>query len=309
MAIRPLISNPADHASRGVKAESLLKQKWIESPEFLWDLEEQWPQSPMDLSLAADDPELKRNLLINATVINPNTTSQLITFFSDFQRLKVTVAWFIKLKRVLLKLSKKIKKLQDAGVNEASVLNVGTEMQAFKDLLWNQRVSLEDLAEAETAIVAFCQRERFPNEIAVLTSSHPEIPSSSNIYKLDPVLGDGFLCVGGRLCKAAIPEDIKNPVILSKDQHISYLILHHFHLQLGHGGRNVLSTVRRKFWITNGVSAVRKVIAKCLFCKLHRGKTSEQKMADLPEERVVPDLPPFTNVSVEWLTLWTLTPA
>ena len=62
----------------------------------------------------------------------------------------------------------------------------------------------------------------------------------------------------------------------------------------------MLSTVRRKFWVTNGVSAVRKVITKCLFCKLHGGKTSEQKMADLPEERVVPDLLPFTNIGVDY---------
>ena len=118
---------------------------------------------------------------------------------------------------------------------------------------------------------------------------------------MDPVLDGGLLRVGGRLNKAAIPEDNKHPLILSKDQHISDLILRHIHLQLGHGGRNhVLSAARRKYWITSGPTAVRKIISRCLICKLHGGKAGEQKMADLPEERVVPDLPPFTNVGVDY---------
>lgn len=178
-------------------------------------------------------------------------------------------------------------------------MNVQKEMQTFRNSLGDQKVLLEDLTEAETAIISFCQQERFPEEIAALNSSNPEIPRSSNIYKLDPVLENGLLRVGGRLSRAAI----KHPLILSKDQHISHLILRHFHLELGHGGRNhVLSTARRKFWITNGVSAARKVIARCLFCKLYGGKMGEQKMADLPEERVVPDLPPF-NVGVDYFGL------
>ncbi len=96
--------------------------------------------------------------------------------------------------------------MQDTGVNEAPVLNVGMEMQAFKDSLGDQRVSLEDLAEAETAIVAFCQRERFPNEIVALTSSHPEIPSSSNIYKLDPALEDGLCMLEAGCVKRLFPR-------------------------------------------------------------------------------------------------------
>ncbi|KAI2646661.1 NEDD4 family-interacting protein 2 [Labeo rohita] len=255
----PSTLNPADDASRGTKADGFLKQRWTESPEFLWEPEEKWPKSPLDFSVTADDPELKRNPIINATIINTNATSQLISFFSDWQRLKVAVAWILKLKRALLKLCKKRKELQFASANGAQLLNVTKEMQAFKDSLGNQKLSLKNLTEAETAIVAFCQQERFPDEIAALTSKNPVIPRSSSIYRMDPVLDGGLLHVGGRLSKAAIPEDLKHPLILSKDQHISYLILHHYHLQLGHGGRShVLSSVRRKFWITNGISAVKR---------------------------------------------------
>lgn len=151
------------------------------------------------------------------------------------------------------------------------------------------------------AIIAFCQRERFPSEFSALSSGKSEVQSSSSIFKLYHVLEGGVLHVGGRLNKAAIPENIRHLLILSKDDHISDLHLHHIHLQLCHGGRNhVLSTARRKYWITSGPSAVRRILSRCLICKLHRGKAGEQKMSDLPEERVVPDLPPFTNIGVDY---------
>lgn len=80
-------------------------------------------------------------------------------------------------------------------------MNLTKDMQAFKDVLRNQRVSLEDLAEAETSIVAFCHQERFPDEIAALAFSNPVLPERSSIYKLDPVLKGGLLHVRGRLSK------------------------------------------------------------------------------------------------------------
>lgn len=115
------------------------------------------------------------------------------------------------------------------------------------------------------------------------------------------MLEDGLLRVGGRLSSGAMPEDTKHPLILSKDQHISMLILKHVHQNLGHGGRaHTLSTVRRRFWITNSNSAVRKIIAECSFCKCYNGRAVEQKMADLPKVRILPDLPPFTNTGVDY---------
>lgn len=101
----PSFLNPADDASHGLKADSLFKQRWMESPTFLSEPEEKWPKSPMDFSMSTDDPEIKQNPLIKATVISSNRTSQLMTFFSSWQRLKSAVAWFIKLRGVLLNLT------------------------------------------------------------------------------------------------------------------------------------------------------------------------------------------------------------
>lgn len=68
-----------------------------------------------------------------------------------------------------------------------------------------------------------------------------------------------------------------------------------------HSGRNyVLSKLRENFWVTHASAAVRKILSKCVFCRKYKGKLCQQKMADLPRERITPDLPPFTNVGVDY---------
>ena len=81
-------------------------------------------------------------------------------------------------------------------------------MQAARASLGSQKVSLEDLSEAERSIIAFCQQQRFSSEITALRSGKP-VPKNSTIQKLDPILDEGLLRVGGRLNRAAMPEDLR----------------------------------------------------------------------------------------------------
>lgn len=55
-------SNPADVASRGVKADGFLKHAtWASGPHFFLQPESEWPVSPDDVhQLPSDDPEVKR---------------------------------------------------------------------------------------------------------------------------------------------------------------------------------------------------------------------------------------------------------
>lgn len=65
-------------------------------------------------------------------------------------------------------------------------------------------------------------------------------------------------------------------------------------------GEVTLPTVRRRFWITNANSAIRNIIAECSFCRCYNGRAVEQKMADFPEARILPDLLAFTNTGVDY---------
>ncbi len=45
--------------------------------------------------------------------------------------------------------------------------------------------------------------------------------------------------------RVAMPEEDKHPVILSKDQYVSKLILRHIHVQCGHIGINHMLSILR----------------------------------------------------------------
>lgn len=96
---------------------------------------------------------------------------------------------------------------------------------------------MEDIDKAELAIIQFCQRRKFFEELSCLEKGQ-NVKKSSHLYKLCPRLEDGVLRVGGRLSKAALPLEFKHPIILSKDRHISTLLLRNIHQEVGHSGRN-----------------------------------------------------------------------
>ena len=89
-------------------------------------------------------------------------------------------------------------------------------------------LSVEDMAQAEEAIVRFVQEHSFQEEMTAL-KREGSVRKSSCLFRLDPVLVDGVLRVGGRLRRSALPEEVKHPAILPKEGHVSTLILHHIH--------------------------------------------------------------------------------
>ncbi|KAL0178992.1 hypothetical protein M9458_024434, partial [Cirrhinus mrigala] len=158
----------------------------------------------------------------------------------------------------------------------------------------------EDVDRAELAIIKFCQRQRFPEELDSLEKEQ-HVKKSSHLYKLCPQLQDGIMRVGGRLSRLSMPVEVKHPIILSKDLHISELLLRHVHQEVGHGGRNhMLSKLREKYWMTGASVAIRKVLSKCIICRRLNALPVHQQMADMPHERIVVDEPPFTCVGVDY---------
>ena len=57
------------------------------------------------------------------------------------------------------------------------------------------------------------------------------------------------------------------------------------------------------FWIIGGASLISNFIARCTRCRKLRGPLQEQKMADLPEDRVQP-APPFSYCAVDYFGPW-----
>lgn len=165
------------------------------------------------------------------------------------------MAWFLRLKAVLLELRKKRKETV-ASSSGLPVQSVEEEMRKVRSTVEGRSLSVSDLSKAESAIISFSQQATFMEEITLLRSGASGVKKTSDICRLDPVLQDGLLRMGGRLSRSALPEELKHPVRLSKGHHVSSLIMQYVHQQLGHVGRNhMLSTVRRIYWIINANSA------------------------------------------------------
>ena len=296
----PSAENPADDCSRGLSVKNFLQcERWLKGPSFLWKEESEWPdvkiqKSSEDLST---DPEVKvATSIVREEKDNPggeDSVDKLLNYFSSWHDLKKAVGWILRVRENLhQKASTKKQDKVDGTKTEGKITN---------------HLSVEELQEAEKAIIKYVQQKAFPEEVKLLSNvpkeerSDHHVKRSSPIYRLDPRMTDGVLRVGGRLSKAAMPEESKHPAILPKNQHVTNLILRHIHDSSGHSGRNhMLSEAQKKYWIIQANSSARRLINKCVVCQRQRAKRAEQKMANLPKARVTPEEAPFTRVGMDY---------
>ena len=299
--------NPADDVSRGLNVDSLLEShRWIQGPQFLWNSQEHWPVQPMSQSLPVDDPEVRKSsdILVN-----------LLSRFSSWTKLKKIVAWMLVAKECLKSWVLMRKSLQktlfgedpdhfDALADDRMKQIKMAAKAESKQKLSNTSLTVAMLDEAERII---CQREQhrfFQEEINVLSSGSPDsqfLKKNSVIYKLDPIIMDGMLRVGGRLDRAAISDCAKHPIIIPAESPISSLILNSIHRSVGNLGRNsIQAEARQRFWIIRASYIIKKLLAKCVICRRYRAKCLGQKMADLPVDRTIAGEPPFTRVGMDF---------
>ena len=292
--------NPADDASRGLDASTLTEQqRWVKGPKFLWQSENEWPAQPTHLGeIPKDDVEVKGQVNVCAiAIVSPTAVSTVskLQHFSSWYRLKKVVAVFMRVKVIL----------KERSFRRAN----GKSIKLKED---PSLFTVKDLEDAELAIIRFTQFLSFESELGTLeqvrssqlkdqprpTNSKVAVGKTSPIYRLDPFVDNGLLRVGGRLHNADIPEESKHPIILPRKSHVTTLIIRNAHERLGHAGRgHVLTLLREKYWIVGANSAVRQLIAACVVCHRSKALPQNQKMADLPPDRLTPT-PPFTYVGV-----------
>ena len=275
--------NPADDSSRGRQT-----RRWLEGPAFLWKDDKEWPERP-EVRVPAGDPEVKqaacKTFFISASTEEDQTESgsesvvhKLAAHFSSWYRLKKAVAWLTRLRTLLLH---RVRLGRTSGTTSG-------------------KLTVDELNNAEDVIIRAVQQQAFAAEIAALKSGGKHVKTSSSLSKLDPLLHDGCLRVGGRMNRTDAGFNVKHPVILPREGHIPKLIIEDAHRRVGHQGReHVLAELRERYWIIKGSSTVRKVLRDCLVCRRQHAKPMTQMMAHLPEERTTSGEPPFTNTGVD----------
>lgn len=275
-------TNPADEASRGLRVRELAQSKWIQGPDFLWKPETEWgvtlTQSVGDAELLSGDPEVKKVVSL-ATAVTPSwpTMVDRLTYFSDWHRAKKAIAICRRYTRLLRS------RIQKG--NDSKIIKKLPSGRSF------QPVSIQELYEAEVVILKAVQQE-----------FNPDILPSGPLGKLDPYKdSNGIIRVGGRLNLSDIPGQCIHPAILPKTSHVTEIIIRHFHHKVKHQGRGIMINEIRAsgYWVIGAISTVSSAIRRCVTCRKLRGKLQEQRMAELPHDRLE-SAPPFTNCAVDY---------
>ncbi|XP_070203690.1 uncharacterized protein [Littorina saxatilis] len=255
--------NPADHASRGLSVAELKNSNWHSGPEFL--KREPVAYEVPDVTVADDDTEVKA-YQTKVKVEKHNDCEEIVRRFSSLNRLI----------RVVTRLLSWAKRARQRRMTRAAATPLSLTSQ---DLAFQQ-------------IVISIQEQHYPSGQRM---THPEL------RRLDAFTDHkGVLRVGGRIDHSSDTYEVKHPIILPKDSHMSLLLARHHHTKVAHMGRTTTmsSLLSSGIWICSARKVVSSVIHRCIHCARLRGRPSSQKMANLPSDRVEA-APPFTNTGLD----------
>ena len=88
-----------------------------------------------------------------------------------------------------------------------------------------QRITVQEIKAAEIEIIKYVQANFFKEEMNIVGAAQAKklkegeagrrtfIKKKSDLYKLDPLLVNGLLCVGGRLGFSPISQESMNQII------------------------------------------------------------------------------------------------
>ena len=159
--------------------------------------------------------------------------------------------------------------------------------------------------DTEHFILNCVQTKAFKGEIEAINEKR-DLPRNSHIQDLSPYIDDkGLLRVGGRLNNLQnVGLSSLNPIIVPSG-HVATLLVRFFHDKVFHQGRSITEGAIRShgYWILRGKKLISSIIYTCVVCRKLRRKPQEQKMADLPLDRLTPG-PPFSSVGLDVFGPW-----
>ena len=157
-------------------------------------------------------------------------------------------------------------------------------------------VRVQELKDAEIVILMAVQKER-----------SFDLWYCGPLCKLNRMIGlDGVIRVGGRLSLSTLPDSTRYPAILPRYGQITDLVISYYHAKRQHQGRGIIMNELRVPRILDHRSlccCFACNLSKCVTCRKLRGVVQEQRMAELPEDRVGP-APLFTNCALNFFSLF-----
>ncbi|XP_058447526.1 uncharacterized protein LOC131427946 [Malaya genurostris] len=270
--------NVADDATKWQRFPDLAPtSRWFRGPEFLWEPEELWPSTALNLGQTDEE---KRERLLHHFVARDTFIWE---NFSNWKRLLRHVAF---VKRFPANLSRRISsKPVESGP-----------------------LSQEELKAAESTILKFVQHSEFAKEIHLLAKPNTlpwknVLPKDSSLYKLSPVLeADGLLHMRGRIDACEFVEECtKRPILLPRGHPVSDLIIIDTHQRYCHmNHKTTLNEIKRRYYIPKLRSEYNRIRARCQHCKNQAVKPNVPEMSALPSLRLKAFCRPFSFIGIDY---------
>ena len=246
-------SNPSDCLTRPVSYKQLSKSCYLKGPDFLRD--GSLVPVPDYCVTVPDTSEYTGSFSVevptcSAVVESEHSFSEVIKVenFSSWTRLVGTLAHVLKFIK-LLRDRVQVRKL-GAVEPERSPCN-------FYEIS-RQKLIEDDQRKYFSEIFAYYRNSRCP------ARDIPSMVSKLNVFVSD----DGLLKVKTKFDRWSDYPNYSFPILMSDKSHLTKLLISNIHGDLAHGGTyNVLSVLRKQFWVPSIYSTVKKILKACVSCR------------------------------------------
>ena len=278
--------NPADLPTRGLAAEELHSSTlWWCGPSYLQLPEEQWPVSEVTRSTNAIQEVCKGKAAMNGGGSEATFVTVDVDVPLDWRLDPSRFSSWVRLKRVYAWTRRFIRNCRIPGSRAMGELTV------------------DELLDAENAIIRSLQQEHFQDEYRSLGRKKP-IEGKSKLLSLNPFLDeDGLMRANSRLKNADyLPFSTRFPVILPRRTWVTKLVVRNYHRADGHvmGTNHTLASLSARFWVMAAREEIRQVESECYTCKRRKAKAVKQIMAPLPSIRLNMPFRAFSRVAVDF---------
>ena len=288
------LENPADFVTRNISYKLLIKSNYLTGPRFIREndtehCENVWVRVP-NPHVEAENPHVKtENLESNIFVINHDESSVGLIDITRFSS-------FTKLVRVVVHVL--------SFVNKIKKLTFYSDKSKFSNLNFNDCM-FDYSNEAVKIILRLDQQKYFKDifdyfcDMTVKLKSIPNLVNQLNLF-----VDDGILKVKSK-CEKLKLSSFRNrdfPILLSKDSFLTKLIILDTHAKLLHSGKySLLNEIRKKFYIQNGFSVVKKTLKDCVVCKRANERCLKLNQSSYRLERLDPINIPFSQIYIDYL--------
>ncbi|XGW22154.1 hypothetical protein V3C99_004829, partial [Haemonchus contortus] len=273
--------NPADCATRGLSSSELMNHSWWKGYTLKEIQNNGYVSKLYTIQEEDGEPESAVTNHVRTTTNEDGTEKEIIKLsaHNDLRKVRRIVAYALRfLKGVHSRLHGTLKeKLQ-------------TSLPWIIHKVGSRNLSAKEIKDAETLLITQHQAAHLRPQYRKELVKNLDVREDKN----------HIVRANGRLNKANLDADAKNPIVIAPKTEMSRLIIAESHDTYHKSVAHTMSDIRQKFWIPRLREQVKKYIRKCIPCqKLNALPYKYPQMPDLPSIRVT-RARPFQHIGLDY---------